>query len=135
MMAVPDEIAVAAPAPSMVITDGSLLTQAPAPTVFDSEDTVPLHRVAGPVMPAGIALTVTDLTWLHTPLVAYEIVTTPGLAPLTTPVLLTVPTLLLLLVHVPPDMVLLNVIDAPAHTDPAPVIEDGEVVTVMTFVV
>lgn len=59
---------------------------------------------------------------------------TPGLAPLTTPVLLTSATLLLLLVQIPPDTELLNVIDAPVHTDPGPEIEDGDVVTVMTLV-
>jgi hypothetical protein len=63
----------------------------------------------------------------HVPATVYEIVATPPATPVTTPVLLTLAIAALLLLHVPPDIVDDNAVDAPAQTVAAPEIVPGSV--------
>ena len=58
----------------------------------------------------------------------------PFVIPLTTPAAFTVATPVLLLLHVPPNAVLLNVIVAPMHTFVAPIIPEGAGVTMNVYV-
>ena len=58
----------------------------------------------------------------------------PGFAPLTTPVPLTVATVVALLDQVPPVLTSVRLTVAPAHTGALPEITDGSVLTVTTVV-
>ena len=57
-------------------------------------------------------------------------VVVPAVPPVTTPVELTLATVVLLLLHIPPVTPSLNVVPKPEHTDVAPDIEPGAAITV-----
>ena len=59
---------------------------------------------------------------------------TPALTPLTTPDELTVAIATLLVLHVPPVVVLLSVVESPMQVVGVPVLEDGDAPTVTTVV-
>lgn len=59
-------------------------------------------------------------------LTAYDIVVFPAATPRTTPLPLTVATVVVLLLHVPPPIELLSVVLAPGHTVNVPVIDGTE---------
>jgi hypothetical protein len=64
------------------------------------------------------------------------VVATDTVPPVTIPVELpTEATVLLLLVHVPPDIVLLNIVVCPEHTVGVPVLAGGTGFTVITVVI
>jgi hypothetical protein len=61
-------------------------------------------------------------------------VVVPAPTPVTTPVLLTVPTAVLLLLHVPPDVALDKAVVCPTHIDVPPVMAPGGVLMVNVVV-
>ncbi len=61
-------------------------------------------------------------------------VVVPAPTPVTTPVLLTVPTAVLLLLHVPPAVAFDKAVVCPTHIDVPPVIAPGGVLMVNVFV-
>ena len=95
----------------------------------------PAHRGVAPVIVAGDKFTVTTAVTVHPLPREYVIVVVPGIMPETTPVPEIVPTVVLLLIHVPPPAVLPNAVAAPAHTCSVPLIAEGAKFTVTTAVV
>jgi hypothetical protein len=84
--------------------------------------------VVPPALTVGIAVTVTIVVALHPVPVEYVIVVVPPEIPLTTPEEEpTVPTAVVLLLHVPPEVASAKVVVAPTHTDVVPVIDAGVV--------
>jgi hypothetical protein len=87
----------------------------------------PTQTVGVPVMDAGNGLTVTIVVTLQQADVLYVMVVVPDATPYTIPVPdPTVATLALLLLQVPPDVALLNVVVDPAQTFMVPVIAGSE---------
>ena len=100
----------------IVAIDGSALLQVPPEVVDASAALLPTHNVVAPVIAAGAATTVTS-GWDRHPPTVYLIPVLPLINVLNTPVvLLMVPTLGLVLIHVPPDGVPVAVCVIPAHT-------------------
>jgi hypothetical protein len=96
----------------------------------------PAHTVITPVIAAGLAFTVIALMTIHPEPSEYVIVTLPAATPVTTPV--EEPTIALvtaLLVHTPPPMESVNVVESLVHTVDAPLIVLGAPLTVIVFVV
>jgi hypothetical protein len=85
-------------------------------------------------MAAGKAFTVTAFMLLQPLPVEYEITATPAATPVTTPELLTVATVVVLLLHVPPDVASEKVVDEPAQMLPEPLMAASSL-TVTTAVV
>lgn len=118
----------------------SLVLQLPPDTVDVRLEDEPIHTNAEPEMvPAdvgGFTTTVCSVLAVPQPLeTVYEIVTVPGLTPVTVPELLTVAKAVLLLLHVPPLPDPLRLSVAPWHTLPPPVIvpADGSGLTVIAW--
>jgi len=74
----------------------------------------------GPEIAAGSGFTVT--AWVVVPPWVYVTVVTPAERPVNTPPVEIVPTAMLLLLHVPPEAELANVVVEPTHTVNVPVI-------------
>ena len=90
----------------------------------------PTHTVGVPVMVPGVVLTVTNCVTKQLPTV-YVIFAVPTLTLVTTPVPApTLATAVFPLVHVPPEVVVLNSVDPPIHIAAVPVIAAGVVLTV-----
>jgi hypothetical protein len=88
-----------------------------------------------PVMPAGSALTVIAFTVKQPPGSVYVMFVVPEAIPVTTPVVLTVPTAVLLLDHVPPDVLCVKVAVLPTQTAEGPEIAAGALLTVTVVTV
>jgi len=106
------------------------------PTVASSNVMLePGHTWVGPVIAAGVALTVKGWLALQPVGMVYIILSVPALTPETTPVVEpTVANDVFVLLHVPPVSVLASVIAEPTHTWLGPVIAGGVVLTVTTDV-
>jgi hypothetical protein len=85
-------------------------------------------------MAGGSGFTVTTAVLKQDPIV-YEIVAVPSVTPVTLPDVTPTETFELLLLHVPPDVVLVRAIVEPRHTVVAPAIGAGIGLTVTTVVV
>jgi hypothetical protein len=88
----------------------------------------PAHTVAGPLMlpadTAAFTVTIACAIGFPQPFAVYVIITLPAATPVTTPLLLTVARLVLLLLHDPPGVpLLIKFIGEPIHTDAGPLIE------------
>ena len=126
-----------------VATAGVADVQVPPDVVFVKLVVEPIHALVVPPMAAntGSGLTVImELTLVLHPLVVtvYVIVLVLELTPVTTPPELTVATAILLDVHPPEGVALVNVVVDPAHTVEDPVIDttgNGFTVTVVTELV
>jgi len=91
----------------------------------------PTHTAGRPLIAAGSGFTVTVEVIKHPVGNVYVIVALPADIPVTVPEIgPIVATPALLLAHVPPDDVLLNVVVAPTQTDAVPVIAAGKALTV-----
>ena len=98
--------------------------------------TEPVHTPPSPVIMAGIRFTVTVLYVVQPVLKLYSIVSIPADPAITIPVEPIVATIILLLLHMPPDTLSTNDIDVPAQVaDTVPVITAGEANIVMCTVV
>jgi hypothetical protein len=112
----------------MVATDVLPLVHTPPVTALLNVVVAPAHTVAVPVIePAdGAALTVTAAMVVAVPqslVTVYVIAALPLAMPVTTPLALpTIATPVLLLLHIPPDAALVNVIVLPTHTVDVPII-------------
>lgn len=117
-----------------------MLSHAPPITLLVNVIFEPGHTLDGPDIVPAVAAGVMVMVFVayavpHVPLTAYEMVEVPAVTPFTTPKLLTV-ALVLLLLHTPPDAVSVNVVLEPAQTveapEMAPAFESG--LTVILFV-
>jgi hypothetical protein len=118
----------------IIATDESTLLHTPPVTLTDTVAVAPLHITADDVA-VGVGFTVMFFV-LRQPYNEYVIVALPAATPVTTPVAEpTVAVDALLLLHVPPASVFVNVVDADEHTVLAPVIVAGIGVTETTVVV
>ena len=114
---------------------GLLLDHAPPASAVNKEMVLPWQTADGPETGLGNVLTVTTMVAIHPVDNVYVIVTVPLLTPVTTPALFTVAVAMLLLLQLPPDALLNNVVVLPGHTSANPLIEGGSEFTVTTAVV
>lgn len=108
-------------------TEGLLLLQVPPVPVVDIVALLPRHKALTPVTvgAVGSGLTVTIMVSFAVPQLlvnVYDIMALPPETPVTTPVAETVATVVLLLLHVPPVVVLPSEVVALWQTMGAPVI-------------
>jgi hypothetical protein len=84
----------------------------------------PTHIVVVPVIAGtlGLTFTVTTHVLKQVPLAIYEMTVVPAVNPVTTPAEEMVPTAVLLLLHVPPEVAQINVVVDPLHKLNVPVI-------------
>lgn len=101
------------PLPDTVATDALPVLHVPLPLKLYNVVVLPSHTLAVPVITTGSGFTVTDAVRRQPVPNVYVIVALPALAPLTSPLTLTVATDVLLLLHVPPPSVLLRVLTSP----------------------
>ena len=120
---------------SIVAMPVSALLHVPLPGVADNDEVVlPAHTVADPEI-TGTALTVTiELAAVPQPF-EYDIVDVPAESALTTPVVPTVATRVLELVHTPPAVASVKFVVDPAQTISVPVIVTGAALTVTVLAV
>jgi len=118
-----------------VATDVSLLAHVPPLNVLLNVVVAPMHTEERPVTD-GIAFIVCTRVVKQPVLdIAYVIVTVPPLTPVTIPEEeLMVATPVLLLLHTPPPVALLNVMLAPGHTADVPVMAAGAAFTITDIV-
>lgn len=121
MTGVPAVTPVTTPVAEPTVASAVLLLHTPPLTVSPRVMVKPTHTLEGPVMTAGVALTVMFFITEQLPSV-YEIVTGPVVTPETTPVPDTVATAVDELLHVPPDVASLRVIVEPTQAADGPVI-------------
>jgi hypothetical protein len=88
-----------------------------------------------PVISEGSGLTVIAFVREQPIPIVYEIVNVPAATPVTTPSVSTVPIAMSLLLHVPPVVIVANVVVLPRHTVDAPVIVAGNWFTVTSLVI
>jgi len=94
----------------------------------------PAHTFSAPVIADGRLLTVTTrVVTQPTPPTEYVIVVVPLSSGLTAPMVLTVATEVLLLVHTPPPVASLRLSGVPMHASGEPLIGAGALLTVMVF--
>ena len=125
-----------------VATAGLLLLQVPLADVSVNVVEVPAHIVVAPFIPPTIVLPFTIIVAVlligpQLAVMVYDIIAAPALIPFTTPVaLLTEATAVLLLLHTPPAVASLRVVDVPVHIVVVPAIAAmvGAVPTVITLV-
>jgi hypothetical protein len=110
-----------------------LLLHVPPVEGFVNAVVAPVHTLLLPLITPGAAFTVTTVVAEHDP-TAYVIVVVPADTAETTPVLLTVATAVLPLLHEPPDVELVRFAVAPTHNVVDPLIADGAAFTVIAFV-
>ena len=110
-----------------VATPALLLVQTPPVGVLVNVSAVPAQRLVLPEIADGAAFTViTVVLWQPDVVTLYVIVAVPALTPVIIPeVLLMVATVISLLLHVPPDVVLLSKADDPSHTVVVPLMLAG----------
>ena len=128
--------------PEELIVATVVLVLLHTPPVVASVNVVeePEHTVAVPlIVPAEEGLTVTTMVAATIPQVfvtVYDMVVVPAARPLTTPEVFTVATRVLVLLHTPPVVASVNVVDKPAITVAVPLIVPaaGEGLTVITWV-
>lgn len=124
------------PVPDTVAIAGEELLHAPPAVVLLCSTQLLMHTDDGPVIAAGRASTVTIAVVKQPVPNEYEIVVLPADTPCTVPVVASIlPTVGVLLLHVPPVVLLLSVVVAPWHTVNTPVIAAGTGFTVTTDVV
>jgi hypothetical protein len=123
----------------IVATARLLLLQVPPVVVLLSTSIPPVHPAIAPVMgaTAGEPFTVTtrvDAVLPHALVTVYDISEVPASKPLTSPPVLTVATVGVVLLHTPDAVAQLNVTDPPTHTVVVPVrgntVGSGTTVTV-----
>ena len=124
-MAVPFETPVVRPEPaSIVATVGSLLIH-PPPIVASVSDEVNPEQITVVPLIVDSGLTVTTALTEHPVGKVYEIVVVPAVTPPTSPDVLPITTLRLLLLHEPPASGSLKLVVNPWHTFGVPVIAEG----------
>jgi len=108
-----------------VAIESVLLLHVPPPKSL-SAVLAPVHTVNEPAIGPGPGLTVTVVVVAQPDDTEYEIVTVPSVAPHTTPVVgTTVAVTGVALLHVPPGVASLSVMDEPGQTSVGPVIGSG----------
>lgn len=130
---VPAAIPVTIPEVPTVAVAGEALLHVPPAVRSPRVAVAPSHIVTAPggVIAEGLAFTVNKAVALHDPPVLYVIVTFPGVTPVTIPdPEPTEATAGLLLLHVPPPVVLLNVEVRPTQALKTPVMAPGVLKTV-----
>ena len=134
MLVVPPLMPATTPVPFIVPMAVALLIHVP-PAVASSRSVVcPTQTNALPVIAAGDASTVTTRELMQPVPSVYTIVVVPAVSPFTTPDASTVPTAVVLLLHVPPAVALSRSVVLPVHTVAAPVMAAGSGLTVTTAV-
>lgn len=116
----------------IVATDVVPAIQVPPVEVVLSVVVNPSQAYNVPVIGLGVGLTVATLvTGVH-PVMEYEIIVVPGTIEVTTPEKVSmVAIVVLLLVHVPPETVLVSVVDTLGHNTAEPPIAEGGGTTLM----
>ena len=135
MVAVPTAPALTGPGGATVAaTVVLLLLHVPKGVASLNCEDKPVHELMVPVIAAGCVFTVRLVIDTH-PVTGtvYVIAVVPANTPFTVPEV-TVAILVLPLVHVPPDVVLLNAVVKPSHTTGVPVIAGGAGFTVTVVV-
>jgi hypothetical protein len=110
-----------------------LLLHVPPVELLAHAVVAPAHTVLPPLIAPGAAYT-ERIVVTEQPDTAYVIVAVPVAIAETTPVLLTVATAVLLLLHVPPEVVFVRAVVLPAQTDVVPPMAEGVALTVIDFV-
>lgn len=130
---------VTTPLPEMVATDGVLLLHVPPDTLFESVVVEPIPTLVAPVIEPGVRPLVTIMFLTEyvgqVPDNQYVIHAVPADTPVTTPEELTVAVAEELLLHVPPDIVVVIAAVPPIHTLDGPVMESAGVPTTVTTLV
>ena len=109
-----------------------MLLHVPPPVTSDNATVAPAHSNAGPVIGAGIALTVTTPTTVQVVGAVYVMFTVPATLPaVTIPEVLPIVTSAFALDHVPPEPSM-SVVEPPAQTARLPEIPAGNELTVTT---
>lgn len=120
------------PGEEMVATEMLELVHVPPLLVSVSEIMEPVHTEPGPVIGAGDTFTVTAAVVKHPVGSEYDMTAVPGEIPVTMPVLKPIISIVgLLLLHIPPAVISLSVVDAPGHIVVLPVIVAGTGFTVI----
>ncbi len=137
IVAVPATMPVTTPDALIVATDVLDEAHVPPLTVLDSVDVRPVHiDVVPDIVPAlGAGFTVKLSTWKQPVGIMYEMRTVPAETPSTAPV--PVPTVAITVLeelHVPPEVVLVSVVDIPTHVLEAPEIVAGVSLIVSVYV-
>jgi hypothetical protein len=135
IVAVPANTPVTTPvvAPTLAMVVGVLLQVIPVVTSLNVM-VEPSHTDDGPVIGAGVALTVTITVAWQPPLNEYDIVAVPGIPPVMIPVVPMLATVALLLPQLPPAVASVTVIVDPLHTTVGPAIATGDGFTATTIV-
>ena len=102
----------------------------PPVTESESTSTLPRHTPLPPLIATGIPVTVTIDVSVPQPVV-YNIVASPPLTPVTTPLASTVAVAVLALLQIPPVVAQLNDVVLPAQMDVVPVTGAGWAFTVI----
>jgi hypothetical protein len=123
--AVPNEAPVATPDDEPIVTFALLLLHMPPVTALLRLVVEPRQTDVGPVIPAGKGLTVNTIIAWQPVLSIYVILAVPEVTPVTTPVVDPIVAFPLLLLHVPPEVVLLRLEVSPMQTCGVPVIAAG----------
>ena len=128
-------LAVSVPSVPMVATDVVVLLHMPPPVASVSNVTDPSHKEKLPSMAVGCVFTVTVVVAAQLPIV-YDIVEVPIFMVLavTVPPVLIVATVVVTLLHTPPPVASVSVMDALWQIGVLPLIAAGKVVTVTTCV-
>ncbi len=140
MVEVPGVRPVTTPVPETVHTTVLVLAQATKGVVVLSVMVLPAHTVVGPVIGAGMAATLTTVVVIQPPEEVYVMVAVPGAGVADTPVIRPLPLTmeaiaLLLLLHVPPGVAELRVVEIPWQTVVMPVMFAGMGNTVKVLMV
>lgn len=130
IVGVPAAIPVTAPVPLPTAASPALLLDHDPPEGVEFKVVVkPTHTLNVPVNAVGVVFTVTTAVAATEPqllVTVYDIVVVPFVRPATTPPEETVPTPVLVLLHVPPPVPLAaRAVVAPVHTDNVPLIVPG----------
>ena len=130
IVVVPPDTPVTSPGLTTVATAVLLLVHVPPKTASLSTISEPSHTEDGPLISAGVGLTVTVVVAIQPK--EYVIVAVPAPIPVTRPPDM-VATDVLLLLHAPPGTASLSVNVEPIQIVPAPTIAPGSGLTVMTL--
>lgn len=118
----------------IVATEVLLLVHVPPLVALVSVVVDPVHNTEGPVMPAGLVMTLIVIWLVQPPGAMYLITEVPGEMPPTIPDGVMLATSVLLLVHAPPVPGAMSGDVLPTHTDSGPVMAPAAALTVTSLV-
>ena len=133
MVEVPVAPPVTVPSVPIPATDVFVLLHVPPVVASESNVVKPWHTLSAPEIAAGCVFTVTTALMAHMPSV-YDMVTVPVFMPVTTPPALMAATVGVTLLHTPPAVASVSVMENVWHTGILPPMATGWVSTVTACV-